>query len=117
MAEFGTEISVAGYTFRGDLTIEEARRLAKALVECIGMTPSHPLHVFEYLAVDGKPSPGFIVVQCIIESLIAIDVWPQLHAFYVHAVSCKEFSEEAVTVFMRNRGFEQRSVFGGYLST
>lgn len=117
MSEFGTEISVAGYTFRGDLTIEEAKRLAEDLVDCIGMSRSHPVAVFDYPAVDGKPSPGFIVVQCIIESFIAIDAWPGLHAFYVHAVSCKEFQEETVTAFMRERGFEQRSVFGGFLQT
>lgn len=113
--EFGTEISVAGYTFRGNLTIESAKTLVEELVGCIGMTASHPVAVFDYPAKDEKPSPGFIVVQCIIESLIAIDVWPQLHAFYVHAVSCKEFQEEAVTLFMREKGFEQRSVFGGFL--
>jgi hypothetical protein len=71
--------------------------------------------VFGYPAKDGRPSPGFIAVQCIIESFIAIDAWPQLHAFYVHAVSCREFEEEAVTLFMRERGYEQRSVFGGFL--
>jgi hypothetical protein len=114
--EFGDEITTCGFGVHGVISATDALELAKDIVDAIGMTCSHPPTVTLYEPKDGKPSLGYIVQQCIVESFITLDVWPERHGLYIHIASCKDFEVGPVYEVLKAYGLKARSVFGGYLS-
>ncbi len=114
--EFGDEITTCGFGVRGTIYEADALELAVDIVTAIGMTCSHAPTVTRYAPKDGKPSLGYIVQQCIVESFIVLDVWPERNGLYIHVASCKDFEPALIYEVLKAYGLEARSVFGGYLS-
>jgi hypothetical protein len=113
--EFGDEITVVGFSVRGELDTYRSFDLAAAIVEAIGMQCSHSPTLTLYPLVEGL-SLGFIVQQCIVESFVTLDVWPGRNGAYVHIASCKDFSPEKLYPVFKKFGLEVRGNMGGYLS-
>ena len=114
--DFGDEITTCGFGVHGRLTEEAAILLAIDIVDAIGMTCSHPPTITRYEPKNGQPSLGYIVQQCIVESFITLDVWPERQGLYIHIASCKDFEVTPVYEVLKAYGLKPRSVFGGYLS-
>lgn len=119
---FGERTQIMELACRGPISLDHAEaipvtvEMAREIVALLGMNCSHPVHVAEYPVGPDGTSPGFIVVQCLYESLVYVDVWPRLQAFYLHCASCKEFDPEPVWDLLIGRGFAIQDTIKGHLT-
>lgn len=94
---FGTHIYTRGVVLRGKLTIPQWRKFIKTCIELIGMTPFGEAAVWEYPEPKGEGPQGFVIVQPLTESYLALDVWPVHDCAYLFITSCKRFALSRVT--------------------
>lgn len=113
--EFGKEVTMVGFSVRGNLNEDAARKFAIECVETMGMKCSHPAVVIVYPLHEGKDI-GFMLLQPLIESYVILDVWTNHGGFYLGAVSCKDFDSLSVEKLIAKWGFKQVSILGGYLN-
>lgn len=111
MNEFGCHAYVHGVVIYGTICQKEWIAFLHALVAKIGMKPAAEMTVTHY---DG--GIGEIYFQPIIESFIAIDVWPNHKAAYLHVASCRPFSAQDVNAVTHAFGLRIGQQFNRNLS-
>ena len=98
---FGKRCYVSGYAFTGPTDPEQINAAVLEVIESIGMTPIFDSKVFTWTE-DGV---GFIHVQCLYESFVAVDVWPKHLGGYLFVISCKPYDHDQVAKTMAANGF------------
>lgn len=91
MIQFGRHVFVYGVVLYAKKDQSHWKSFLTSLVKRIRMTPMGDMQVTEYPGEIGS-----IYFQCIGESFIAVDVWPNHEAAYLHIVSCKKFKKNEV---------------------
>lgn len=130
MQSLGLEMHSAVYAIHGQLTEAEALRLARLVIERIGMTYKYrrdektieiPPHIERFpLNVDGAGGVGeslfqpcFTLIQPLLESytsyipgLVGVDTWHEHHHFYLIINSCRAFNGRALRWRLRRMGWK-----------
>lgn len=101
---FGTRIYTRGIVLKGLLPVEQWLEFIAACVRAVGMTAFGEPAVWQYPEPEGDGPQGFVIVQPLTESFLALDVWPVHRCAYLFITSCKKFAMSDVAAAVLNAG-------------
>jgi hypothetical protein len=102
-SSFGKQVFIFGASLSGEIPQKKWEEFLPRLCRVAGLKPSHEGKTFDYPLEPDGTYIGFIHIQPIITSFVALDVWPNHNGGYLHICSCEQFNIGAIKHLLQKR--------------